>query len=242
MSGTTRDYTGKAIKSPDRVRNMFDAVAERYDLVNRLLTFGMDQKWRKLAARSTGAVKESVVLDACTGTGDLAFAIYSMTGAKVVGVDFSKDMLDRAVEKAGRAGVGSDVTFVVASVDNLPFDENKFDAITVAFGLRNTPDYQAVLAEFHRVARPGGRLVCLEFSEPEIFILRAPYRKFLSNIVPLIGRLVSNNYRAYKYLSDSIQVFPPQRELARMMEKAGWTTVSYKNLLGGVVAVHTAVK
>jgi len=242
MSGTIRDYTSKAIKSPDRVRNMFDAVAERYDLVNRLLTLGMDQRWRKLAAKSTAAAEGSVVLDACTGTGDLAFAIYSITGADVVGVDFSKDMLDKAVEKAGQVGISNEVTFVAASVDNLPFDENKFDAVTVGFGLRNTPDYRAVLAEFNRVVRPGGRLVCLEFSEPELFMLRWPHRKFLSHIVPLIGRLVSNNYHAYKYLSDSIQVFPPQKELARMMEKAGWSEVRYRNLLGGVVAIHTAVK
>ncbi|MBE0448054.1 MAG: bifunctional demethylmenaquinone methyltransferase/2-methoxy-6-polyprenyl-1,4-benzoquinol methylase UbiE [Actinobacteria bacterium] len=237
-----RDYTRKAIKSPDRVRSMFNAVAERYDLVNRLLTLGMDQRWRKLAARSTGAGKESIVLDACTGTGDLALAIYSVTGAKVIGVDFSRDMLDKAVEKANLVGADGDVTFVVASVDNLPFNENLFDAITVGFGLRNTVDYQVVLAEFNRVVRPGGRLVCLEFSEPELSILRRPYRKFLSSIVPLIGRLVSNNYPAYKYLSDSIQVFPPQKELGWIMEKAGWTDVNYRNILGGVAAIHTAIK
>jgi len=242
MGKTTGGYTKKAIKSPDGVRTMFDVVARRYDMLNRLLTAGMDQRWRRLAARNTGANKDSVVLDACTGTGDLALAINSITGSKVVGVDFSKDMLEVARDKFAKAGVNGNITLAEASVDNLPFEENRFDAITIGWGLRNTPDYRAVLREFHRVTRPGGRLVCLESNQPEPAIFRIPYRWLLRSFVPLLGRVFSKNYGAYKYLSDSIQVFPPQKELVKMMEEAGWGSVWYKNLFFGAVAIHVATK
>lgn len=242
MEKTTQTFASKAIKPPEMIRNMFDAVAERYDLVNRMLTLGLDRGWRELAANSTKADAASVVLDACTGTGDLAFAIHDATRSKVIGVDFSKDMLDKAKVKATKGGVAEDVTFALASVDDLPYGDNEFDAVTVGFGLRNTPDYRAVLQEFYRVTKPGGRLVCLEFSQPENVLLQIAYKQHLSVIVPCVGRIVSNNYRAYKYLVDSIQVFPPQKELAEIMGNVGWTNVTYKNLLFGVVAIHIAVK
>lgn len=242
MNNTPETYTKKAIKSPDFVRDMFDIVSKRYDLVNRMLSFGMDKRWRRLAAENTLAKADSLVLDACTGTGDLAFAIHSVTGAKVVGVDFSRDMLEKAKEKAVTSGLNGSVEFIAGSVDKLPFEDDRFDAVTVGWGLRNTPDYQAVLAEFCRVTKPGGRLVCLESNQPENVVLKGPYRLYLSTVVPLIGRLFSNNYAAYKYLSDSIQVFPPQKELVHLMRDAGWAEATYRNFVFGAVAMHVATK
>ncbi|HEY3374372.1 MAG TPA: bifunctional demethylmenaquinone methyltransferase/2-methoxy-6-polyprenyl-1,4-benzoquinol methylase UbiE [Candidatus Aquicultor sp.] len=242
MTETTKPYAKKAIKPPERVRDMFDIIAQRYDLLNHLMSFGQDKKWRTLAAQNTGAAAGSKVLDACTGTGDLAFALRSITGAEITGVDFSQDMLEKAKEKAEKAGIESGITFIAASVDQLPFDDNSFDAITIGWGLRNTPGYKAVLAEFCRVTKPGGTLVCLESNQPEDALLRAGYRAYLSIVVPLIGRLASNNYEAYKYLSDSIQVFPPQKELVKMMKEAGWAEVNYRNFMFGAVAMHVATK
>ncbi|MDP2212167.1 MAG: bifunctional demethylmenaquinone methyltransferase/2-methoxy-6-polyprenyl-1,4-benzoquinol methylase UbiE [Candidatus Aquicultor sp.] len=238
----TKNYTGKAIRSPERVRTMFDAVSGRYDLLNRILTLGRDRRWRKLAAASAEVSAGSVVLDACCGTADLALAINAETGARVVGVDFSPDMLKIAKEKIVRAGKGDAISFIEASVDDIPFDDDSFDAVTVGWGLRNTPDYQAVLEEFYRVVRPGGRMVCLESTEPETALLRIPYKFILSNIVPLAGRMFAKDHSAYRYLSDSIQAFPPQKELVAMMGKAGWVNVSYRNLLGGAVAIHVGRK
>ncbi|MCL6472055.1 MAG: bifunctional demethylmenaquinone methyltransferase/2-methoxy-6-polyprenyl-1,4-benzoquinol methylase UbiE [Firmicutes bacterium] len=242
MNKPQGNYVKRAIKAPDRVRAMFDIVAKRYDMINRLMTMGMDKRWRKIGAKGTETNKDSIVLDACTGTGDFALAVNSVTGAKVVGVDFSADMLALAKEKIDKAGCRKEISFVEASVVNLPFEDNKFDAITIGFGLRNTPDYRAVLREFYRVTKPGGKLVCLESSQPEIKILRAPVRWFIASFVPFVGKIVSNNYQAYKYLSDSMEVFPPQKELAQMMKEAGWAEVRYRNFFAGAVALHIATK
>ena len=242
MTEDTRTFTKKALKSPDLVETMFDAVADRYDLANRLLTFGRDQRWRNLAARLTRANKESLVLDACTGTADLALAVNKVTGSKVVGVDFSKDMLRVGVEKIEKAGLSESITFKHASVMELPYEDDAFDAVTIGFGLRNTPDYQAAIKEFYRVVKPGGYFVCLESSQPESLFLKIPYKIYLSIMFPIIGRIASSDYKAYKYLSDSTQAFPPKKELAGMMGEAGWKDVSIKGLLFGSIAIHSAQK
>jgi B12-binding domain/radical SAM domain protein len=238
----TKSYMKSPFRSPEIVKGMFGKLAERYDLANHLLTLCLDKKWRRIAAESTQADKNSVVLDACTGTGDLAFEVHRLKGARVVAVDFSSEMLFEARRKAARLGVNGAVAFRAASVDNLPFDYNAFDAITIGFGLRNTKDYLAVLKEFYRVAKKGGRLVCLEFSHPKLNLIRKPYEKYLAIVVPFIGKLVAKDQSAYRYLANSIKAFPSQEELAQLIEAAGWTEVQYKNLLGGIVAIHTAVK
>jgi demethylmenaquinone methyltransferase/2-methoxy-6-polyprenyl-1,4-benzoquinol methylase len=242
MPRNTESFTKKALKSPDLVENMFDAVADKYDLANRLLSLGRDQRWRNTAAKLTRATKDSLVLDACTGTADLAIAVHKVTGSKVVGVDFSKDMLRIGTEKVEKSGLSDKITSKHASVMQLPYDDGTFDAVTVGFGLRNTPDYQAAIKEFYRVVRPGGYFVCLESSQPESLFLKVPYKIYLSIMFPLIGRLASGDYKAYKYLSDSTQVFPPKKELAGMMRESGWKNVSIKSLLFGGIAIHSAQK
>ncbi len=236
------EYARASIKSPDAVKRMFNRVAKKYDLINRLLTLGLDQRWRRLAAALTEVDEKSKVLDACTGTGDLAFAIERVTGAKVVGIDFSPEMLEIARKKADLLGTNGQIEFEVASAEKLPYGDEEFDAITVGFGLRNTGDYLGVLKEFHRVAKPGGRLVCLEFSMPSFAPFRVAYKGYLSTVVPLVGRLLADDYGSYKYLSDSIKKFPVQTKLADMMRSVGWADVRYMNLLGGVVAIHVGVK
>lgn len=245
MSKTTESYVKKAIKPPERVQSMFDVVAKRYDLLNRLMTVGRDQRWRKIAAKSTAASKDSLVLDACTGTADLALAVHEITGSKVVGVDFSQDMLDLAREKISKTNAGgadNTITFMRASVDDLPYGDDMFDAITIGFGLRNTPDYRATLREFYRVTKPGGRLVILESSHPEIKLVNAPYTWFITSVVPFLGKVFSSNHQAYRYLAESMQVFPPQKELVAMMRDAGWTGVTYRNFFLGAVALHVGTK
>ncbi|MHB0976797.1 MAG: TIGR04190 family B12-binding domain/radical SAM domain protein, partial [Candidatus Aquicultorales bacterium] len=236
------EYAKASMKSPDAVKRMFNRVAKRYDLLNRLLTLGLDQRWRKLAAKLTKVEAEAKVLDACTGTGDLAFMIDKMTKAKIVGVDFSQEMLDIAKKKAADLGVNGNITFEVSSVEKLAYADNEFDAITIGFGLRNTSDYLGVLREFNRIAKPGGRLVCLEFSMPTFAPFRFLYRWYLSTAIPFIGKVFADDYGSYRYLSESIKQFPVQNRLADMMRSVGWTDVRYKNLLGGIVAIHYGVK
>lgn len=242
MVKTDQTHAKAAIQPPEVVEKMFDQVAKRYDLLNRLLTAGLDQHWRRLAVKMTAADENSRVLDACAGTGDLAFMIQSLTQAQVVGVDFSREMLEIAKGKAAKLGVGESVSFEVASVDDLPFPDDQFDAITIGFGLRNTSDYAGVLKEFRRVVKPGGRVVVLEFSMPTFAPFRSFYRGYLSTVVPAIGRLFADDFGSYKYLADSIKQFPVQKALAEMMRSVGWTDVRYKNLLGGIVAIHVGVK
>ncbi|MCL5291868.1 MAG: TIGR04190 family B12-binding domain/radical SAM domain protein [Actinobacteria bacterium] len=236
------EYAKASIKSPEAVKRMFNRVAEKYDLLNRLLTLGLDQRWRRLSAKLAEVARGSKVLDACTGTGDLAFAIERLTGARVVGVDFSPQMLEIARRKASEFGTNGNLVFEAASVDNLPYSEGEFDAVTVGFGLRNTSDYRGVLKEFHRVTKAGGRIVCLEFSMPAFTPFRILYRSYLSTVVPFIGRIFADDYGSYKYLAESIKQFPVQDRLADMMRSVGWSEVYYKNLIGGIVAVHVGIK
>lgn len=241
--GIERDMTGKGSShNVEWVRSMFEGIASRYDLVNRLLSFGLDRGWRSRAVEHAEVGSGSVVLDACTGTGNLALLLQLKTGARVVGVDFSQRMLSEARRKADAMGMDGELKFQRASVDDLPFADGSFDAVTIGFGLRNIKDRERVLQEFLRVTRPHGRLVCLEFSRPVSRLLGAAYSVYLSTVIPVVGRLLTGDGAAYRYLSSSIRDFPGQRELCAAIESAGWSKVRAENLLGGVVAIHTAVR
>ena len=218
--------------SPDGVRTMFDRIAPVYDLMNRLMTAGLDGRWRRRAAAQVVWPGDRV-LDACCGTGDLALEA-ERRGGRVVGLDFSERMLDRAREKS------QTVEWVLGDATALPFPDASFDAATVGFGIRNVPDLEAGLVELARVLRPGGRLACLEITRPE-GMLKPFFRLWFDGLVPLAGKVLPGG-RAYTYLPASVRRFPGPSDLAAAFGRAGFDGVGWKLMGGGIVALHVGTK
>ena len=220
-------------KNPKAVAAMFDGVASRYDLTNTLLSVGQDHHWRHQTRRALHPRLGERVLDVAAGTG-VSTVELGRSGAWCVAVDFSLGML--------RAAAGRNVPRVAADALRLPFADEVFDAVTIAFGLRNLVDPEAGLREMARVTRPGGRIVVCEFSTPSWRPVRVGYHRYLMRALPAIAGKVSSNPEAYCYLADSIRSWPDQRALAERIAEAGWTDVAWRNLSGGIVAMHHAVK
>ena len=214
---------------PDAVRTMFDRIAPVYDLMNRVMTVGLDGRWRRLTAEAV-VRRGDRVLDTCCGTGDLALAD-ERAGGRVVGLDFSGRMLERARRKSGS------VEWVRGDLLELPFEDASFDAATVGFGVRNVADLERSLRQLRRVLRPGGRLGILEITTPR-GPLRLFYRLWFDGIVPLLGKLLRGG-SAYTYLPASVRRFPGPDDLAALLERAGFGGVSFRLLAGGIVALHT---
>jgi demethylmenaquinone methyltransferase / 2-methoxy-6-polyprenyl-1,4-benzoquinol methylase len=217
--------------APEGVRRMFDRIAPVYDAMNRIMTAGLDQRWRRLTARSVAA-PGARVLDACCGTGDLAIAC-SREGAVVTGLDFSEPMLERARRKA------PDLEWVGGDALDLPFPDASFDGATVGFGVRNVEDLERSLSELRRVLRSGGRVGILEITRPR-GLLAPFYRLWFDAIVPLLGKLLPGG-SAYTYLPASVRRFPGPEELAGLLRGVGFADVEYRLLGGGIVALHTGV-
>ena len=213
----------------DEVRGMFDRIAPVYDLMNRLMTMGLDQRWRRLAVREAVRPGDRV-LDACCGTGDLALAARAAGAGSVVGLDFSGAMLGRARRK------GPELEWVQGDLLALPFEDASFDAATVGFGIRNVADLERGLAELQRVLRPGGRLAVLEITRPR-GLLRPFYRLWFDVLIPLAGKLLPGG-KAYTYLPASVRRFPGPDELARLLERHGFGDVRVRLLAGSIVALH----
>jgi demethylmenaquinone methyltransferase/2-methoxy-6-polyprenyl-1,4-benzoquinol methylase len=221
-------------KRPGEVAAMFDGLADRYDLLNDVLSLGQDRYWRKVVARAVGAGPGELVLDLAAGTGTSSRA-FTGAGARCVACDFSLGML-----RAGAAKPAARVRFVAGDALDLPFRDLAFDAVTISFGLRNVVDTAAALTEMLRVTRPGGRLVVCEFSHLPVRRLDAVYSRYLAAALPMIARRVAGNGEAYSYLAESIADWPAQPELARRIAAAGWRGVRWRNLSMGVVALHMA--
>jgi demethylmenaquinone methyltransferase / 2-methoxy-6-polyprenyl-1,4-benzoquinol methylase len=227
-------------KQPGDVAAMFDGIAERYDLLNDILSAGQVRLWRRTVARITGAGPGDRVLDLAAGTGTSALS-FTATGADCVACDFSLGMLRAGQSRrAGRAPGGGRLALVAGDALRLPFRDEAFDAVTISFGLRNVASPGAALAEMLRVTRPGGRLVVCEFSTITLAPLDMLYRRYLINVLPAIARRTARNPEAYTYLAESIADWPAQRELAGVIEAAGWSAVRWRDLSLGVVAVHVA--
>lgn len=225
------------------IERMFSAIAPRYDFLNRLLSAGYDRAWRRQAVAATALPREGILLDVCTGTADLALeAARQFPDARIVGVDFSRPMIALGAAKIGGARLTDRVRLEVAQAEALPFADGSFDAVTVAFGLRNLPDRLRGLREMCRVLRPGGRAVILEFTTPPGALLRRAYLWYFHRVLPRIGRLVSGHPLAYSYLPASVADFPSPEGLAGWMRDVGLHDVSYRLLTGGIVAIHVGVK
>jgi demethylmenaquinone methyltransferase/2-methoxy-6-polyprenyl-1,4-benzoquinol methylase len=214
---------------------MFDGVAKRYDLVNDLLSLGRTKAWRRAATKIIAPAPGMLILDLAAGPGSSSEPLHR-AGATVFATDFSEGML--AVGRKTRPYLN----FSKADALNLPFEANTFDVVTISYGLRNTVDYPKALAEALRVAKPGGRMIVVEFSHPTWKPFRTIYSEYLMKALPVIARKTSSNPDAYVYLAESIRAWPDQAGLAEAMKKAGWSQISWKNLTGGVVAVHSGIK
>ncbi|MEP6695861.1 MAG: demethylmenaquinone methyltransferase [Pseudonocardiales bacterium] len=220
-------------KQPHEVAAMFDGVARRYDLTNTVLSFGQDRGWRRRTRQAVAARSGEWLLDLAAGTA-VSSAELARSGATVVACDFSLGML--------RAGRGRGVPLIAGDALALPFADAAFDAVTVAFGLRNVADTGLALREMARVTRPGGRLVVCEFSRPTFPPFRTAYLEYLMRALPVVARRVSSNAAAYVYLAESIRAWPDQESLARRIGSAGWRDVQWRNLTGGIVALHRAAR
>jgi demethylmenaquinone methyltransferase/2-methoxy-6-polyprenyl-1,4-benzoquinol methylase len=222
-------------KDPQEVAEMFDEVAPRYDLTNDVLSAGQTWVWRRAVRQASAAEHGERVLDIAAGTGTSSEP-FADAEIEVVPADFSLGMLRHGRRRR------PDMPFTAADALALPFADASFDVVTMSFGLRNVSDPAAALAEFARVARPGGRLVVCEFSQPVWRPLRTVYTGYVMRALPQIARRISSNPDSYVYLAESIRAWPAQQELARTIAGAGWTSVTWRNLTGGIVAVHHAVR
>jgi len=239
FGGSAIESTEKEIAHSRAVREMFSGIAGKYDLLNHLLSLNIDKRWRRRVTfeiENVLADEYAMVLDVACGTGDLSIELKTGAKAMVIGTDFCRPMLSVANEKAGG------LPFVEADAMQLPFNDCRFDAVTIAFGLRNLPNVKKGLEELYRVVKPGGKLVVLEFSSPVIPGFRGLFNFYFHRILPAIGGLVSGSQAAYTYLPHSVSKFPGQERLAKMFEETGFGNVSFRDLTGGIAAIHTGIR
>ena len=227
----------------EKIQQMFGTIAPRYDFLNRMLSFGIDRRWRKKAVRLLKYREGARILDVATGTGDVALEIARTTppSVKITGADFCKEMVDLGQLKAAQSAYAGRIDFTVAPCEDLPFPNETFDSITIAFGIRNVVDRKLGLAEMWRVLRPGGRMIILEFSTPRSQLFRQIYYFYFRRLLPVIGGLFSK-FDAYKYLPDSVLEFPSHEEFAAMIEDAGFHSVHIRELTFGIASIYVGDK
>lgn len=232
------EQTGKK----EQVAQMFNNISKRYDFLNHFLSLGIDVLWRKKAIRMLRKLQPKQILDVATGTADFAIEALRLNPDKITGIDISEGMLDVGRKKLKKRALDDKIVLMSADSENLPFEENKFDAIIVAFGVRNFENLEKGLAEMFRVLRPGGRVIILEFSKPSKFPFKQLYNFYFRAILPKIGRVVSSDKAAYTYLPESVQVFPEGTKFISILENIGYKNCSCKPLTFGISSIYAAEK
>jgi demethylmenaquinone methyltransferase / 2-methoxy-6-polyprenyl-1,4-benzoquinol methylase len=225
------------------VNEMFSGIAKRYDFLNHFLSLNIDKRWRKLVSRKLDDIlqnENAVILDVACGTGDLSVELQQSGKAKVIGTDFCRPMLAVAAEKNPKNSLT--IPYLEGDGMNLSFADNTFDAVTIAFGLRNFSNWHDGLIELQRILKVGGKLAVLEFSTPIVPGFKQLFNFYFANVLPRIGGAVSGSRGAYEYLPNSVRKFPDQKELVKMMNEVGFENVEYKNLTGGIAALHIGTK
>ena len=239
----SNERTADELKHAKAVREMFSGIATKYDFLNHFLSVNSDKKWRRLVAKKLKSVLDdgnALVLDVACGTGDLSLELQRNAAAKVIGTDFCRPMLEIAFDKNDKSA--TKIPYLEADGMNLSFADETFDAVTIAFGLRNFSNWQNGLIELRRILKPGGKLAILEFSTPLVPGFRQAFQFYFSNVLPRIGGVVSGSRGAYEYLPDSVARFPDQKNLAKMMTETDFFEVEYENLTGGIAALHTGTR
>jgi demethylmenaquinone methyltransferase / 2-methoxy-6-polyprenyl-1,4-benzoquinol methylase len=246
-SNRTVDFGFEQVPTADkaeRVRAVFASVAPKYDVMNDLMSFGVHRLWKQFTLSLTGLKTGGSALDVAGGTGDLAEGLLRQVGksGRVVCSDINPAMLEVGRDRLLDKGFVGNVEFLQADAEKLPFDENSFDCVTIGFGLRNVTDKAAALKSMHRVLKPGGQLLVLEFSKPVAPGLKPVYDAYSFKVLPLLGKLVAQDADSYRYLAESIRMHPDQETLLEMLRSAGFVQTRYHNLTGGIVAVHRGYK
>lgn len=233
--GANANYRADLKKKPQEIAKMFDQVAQRYDLTNDVLSLGQVRLWRRAAVNATDPSPGETILDLAAGTGSSTNAL-AASGAKVIACDLSPGMLAAGKKRYPH------LEFIEGNATDLPFPDGSFDAVTISFGLRNVQDVERALQEMARVTKPGGRLVIAEFSTPTSPWFRRLYYTYLQQVLPRLAQLFSSNGSAYTYLTESIRDWPDQEALGRLILKHGWSGAAFRNLAGGAVALHRAIR
>jgi demethylmenaquinone methyltransferase/2-methoxy-6-polyprenyl-1,4-benzoquinol methylase len=237
------ERTARELEHARAVRDMFAGIAKKYDFLNHFLSVNTDKRWRRLVSKRLKNVldrEDALVLDVACGTGDLSVELQTSGQAKVIGTDFCRPMLEIAFDKNEKNKTA--IPYVEADGMNLSFADHTFDAVTIAFGLRNFSNWQDGLVELHRILKKGGRLAILEFTTPVVPGFKQIFNLYFTQILPRIGGAVSGSRGAYEYLPDSVSRFPDQKGLVKMMQQTGFSDVEYKNLTGGIAALHLGTK
>jgi len=235
-------YRDVAVEEKERlVRGVFDSVAGKYDLMNDLMSMGVHRLWKRHFIAISNIQPGQRVLDVAGGTGDITALMHKRVGSSgsVVLSDINESMLEVGRKRLEDRGIVGNIEYTVANAEKLPFEDGEFDAVTIAFGLRNVTDKDAALREMYRVLKPGGRAMILEFSTVEFEGLKKIYDAYSFGLLPRLGKVIADDEESYRYLAESIRKHPPQDELADMMVTAGFSKVTYRNLTGGVVAIHS---
>jgi demethylmenaquinone methyltransferase/2-methoxy-6-polyprenyl-1,4-benzoquinol methylase len=231
------------MQKKEQVAMMFDSIASRYDFMNRFLTAGIDVRWRKKAIQQLLPIHPKKILDVATGTGDIAILTYQLLHPrKITGIDISEGMLELGRKKIEKLQLSAHIELMEGDSEQLPFADNSFDAITVAFGVRNFQNLEKGLGEMLRVLAPGGKLVVLEFSKPPNPLFRALCNFYTNVITPAVGRIFANNQKAYQYLNDSVQAFPEGQSFLHILQQAGFVDTYFKRLSLGICTIYCGSK
>lgn len=239
---TVNPYSESDLSKKEQVEQMFDNISGKYDLLNRILSMGIDVRWRKKVVKSVKKANPKTVLDIATGTGDLAIQIAKSTQAQITGFDLSAGMLEVGRKKVAKEKLDDRIEMIQGDAENMPFENNSFDVITVAFGVRNFENLKKGLDEIYRVLKPGGKFIILEFSQPESFPMKQLYAFYSKNILPKIGKQISKDESAYTYLPDSVKAFPYGEEMKKILKNSNFSKSSDKKLTFGIASIYESLK
>lgn len=242
MSETVVKPYGSDKSKKEEVAEMFNNISKKYDFLNHFLSLGIDKIWRKKAVKSLSEVNPKKILDIATGTGDFAIATLKINPTEVIGVDISQGMIDVGIEKIKKLKHDNVIQLRLGDSENLPFEDNYFDGLTVAFGVRNFENLEKGLSEMLRVIRSGGKIVILEFSKPKKFPVKQGYAIISKYIIPFFGKLISKDDKAYAYLPESIAAFPEGENFTAILEKLGYKNVTAQIVSGGIATIYSGKK
>ncbi len=241
-SKNVKPYNKEESSKKEEVAEMFNNISKRYDFLNHFLSLGIDRIWRKKAIKKLRKISPKRILDIATGTGDFAIAALELNPEEIVGVDISQGMLDVGIEKMKKKNYDHIIKMQLGDSENLPFETNYFDALTVGFGVRNYENLEKGLADMLRVLRPDGMAVILEFSKPKKFPIKQLFGFYSKRLIPFFGKLISKDKRAYAYLPESVEAFPEGEAFTSIMEKVGYKNIESKLVSGGIATIYSGTK